>query len=90
MVTTLTGFRPPGAENVGIEVEGCAVDDDLSQALGNPDEARLATALEYLTSGSCEASSAAVNAKRRHPLSSVRGQVVKAEPLTGSILRALK
>ena len=84
------GFSPPGAENVGIEVEGCAVDDDLSQALGNPDEARLATALEYLTSGSCEASSAAVNAKRRHPLSSVRGQVVKAEPLTGSILRALK
>ena len=84
------GFSPPGAENVGVEVGGCAVDDDLSQALGNPDEARLATALEYLSSGSCQASAAGVNAKRRHPLSSVRGQVVKAEPLTGGILRTLK
>ena len=59
------GFSPPGAENVGVEVGGCAVDDDLSQALGNPDEARLATALEYLSSGSCQASAAGVNAKRR-------------------------
>ena len=49
------GFSPPGAENVGVEVGGCAVDDDLSRALGSPDEARLATALEYLASGSCQA-----------------------------------
>ncbi len=84
------GFSPPGAESFGVEVAGCAVDDDLSRALGSPDEARLATALEYLASGSCEVSPAGVNVKRRHPLSSVRGQVVKAQPLTGSILRARK
>ncbi len=84
------GFSPPGAENVGVEVGGCVVEDDLSRPLGDPDEARLATALEYLSSGSCGESASGLNAKRRHPLQAVRGQVVKAEPLTGSILRGIE
>ena len=80
------GFSPPGAESVGVEIGGCSVEDDLGHALGDPEEARLQTALEYLSTGSCGTNAASVSAKRRHPLRAVRGQVVKPAPLSGSIL----
>ena len=81
------GFSPPGAESVGVEIGGCSVEDDLGHALGDPEEARLQTALEYLSTGSCGTNAASVSAKRQHPLEAVRGQVVKPAPLSGSILR---
>ncbi len=45
------GFVPGGSGTNG--VTGCAVSDDFSRALGDPAEARFATALSYRSTGSC-------------------------------------
>jgi carboxyl-terminal processing protease len=48
------GFSPPGAGGAGnTELEGCAVADDFSHALGDPEESRLAAAFEYREIGNC-------------------------------------
>jgi len=81
------GFSPPGAENVGVELPGCAVGDDLSKPLGDINEGRLSAALNYLATGSCENSSSGKQSKPAHPLSNLKGQVVKPEPLSGALMR---
>lgn len=48
------GFTPASADN-GSSVLGCAARDDFSNALGDPNEARLKTALYYLANKSCPA-----------------------------------
>jgi len=47
------GFVPENASalNGGVPIPGCAVADDFSHALGDPAEARLATALNYVAEG---------------------------------------
>ena len=48
------GFSPANLVNSsGVAVSGCAVADDFSNALGDPEEARLAVALSYIEDGSC-------------------------------------
>lgn len=53
------GFVPSNGDTTGIAagavVPGCAVADDLTRALGDPAEARLAAALQYRSSGTCPA-----------------------------------
>ena len=47
------GFSPANATNIGTPVTGCSVSDDFNNALGNPQEALLQTALSYRDNGSC-------------------------------------
>ncbi|WP_444996966.1 S41 family peptidase [Aliikangiella sp. IMCC44359] len=48
------GFSPENtAGTVGSIVAGCSVSDDFTHALGNSDEAQLAAALAYRSTGSC-------------------------------------
>lgn len=51
------GFTPSesGASS-GANVPGCVVADDLTRALGNPEEARFATALHHIETGACSSS----------------------------------
>ena len=81
------GFSPPAADSVGVELPGCFVDDDLSRPLGDVSEARLSTALTYLATGSCGNNTSGVQSKPAHPLSNLKGQVVKPEPLSGALMR---
>ena len=54
------GFSPPNATGtVGVQMPGCAVDDDFGHALGDRNEGRLAAALGYLVNRSCPAASPA-------------------------------
>ena len=46
------GFSPGGAVG-GAVLPGCSVPDDYSRALGDPEELRLAAALEYRATGTC-------------------------------------
>ncbi len=52
------GFIPRETEdpNDAAVVKGCVVADDFGNALGDPTESRLATALSYIANGSCPAS----------------------------------
>lgn len=52
------GFAPQNTINnarLPVRVKGCAVADDFSKQLGDPEEALLATALNYRETGSCPA-----------------------------------
>ena len=54
------GFSPANASgSVGVKLPGCAVADDFSHTLGDPNEARLSAALGYLVNQGCPAVSAA-------------------------------
>jgi carboxyl-terminal processing protease len=64
-------FKIQNASGYGDYFDGlpptCAATDDVSHALGDPDEASLATALAHMTTGSCGAGAAAAareNARR--------------------------
>ena len=52
------GFIPTIQPVEAFEVTGCRVDDDFSRALGDPQEALLATALGYIAEDSCPQASA--------------------------------
>lgn len=52
-----TGFVP-GAGPVGNQFAGCMVADDFTKTLGDPVEARLATALQFRQTGRCTAGAA--------------------------------
>ena len=53
------GFVPtPGATGDEAQVPGCRVADDLTRALGDPAEGRLAAALAYRDTGTCPVSAA--------------------------------
>jgi carboxyl-terminal processing protease len=47
------GFNPTVAPVFAADIKGCAVEDDLSNALGDPEEAMLKTALHYADTRSC-------------------------------------
>lgn len=47
------GFVPSSSDNGQDFVQGCVVADDFEHLLGDPNEAMLAAALEYQSSGSC-------------------------------------
>jgi carboxyl-terminal processing protease len=47
------GFKPTTAPVFAADVKGCAVADDFSKPLGDPDENMLQTALHYMQSNSC-------------------------------------
>ena len=85
------GFIPVvSADLSGAEITGCEVADDLSHALGDANEARLAAALGYIETGSCPAETASAwNAKsgnaRPHPLSAVTGRLI--QPGLGTVVR---
>lgn len=52
------GFSPNNTAGVaGVRIPGCSVADDFSRALGDPQEKRLAAALQYRASQSCPAAS---------------------------------
>jgi carboxyl-terminal processing protease len=52
------GFSPNNTSGVaGVRIPGCSVADDFSRALGDPQEKRLAAALQYRASQSCPAPS---------------------------------
>ena len=54
------GFSPANLGRVeGVPVPGCAVADDFSKQLGDPQEARFAAAINYMADGSCPAPSGA-------------------------------
>jgi carboxyl-terminal processing protease len=54
------GFSPsPAGGDAGAVTPGCPVSDDFSRALGDPREARFATALDYRRSGGCPDATAA-------------------------------
>jgi len=56
------GFSPANATgSIGVKLPGCAVADDFSHALGDPNEARLSAALGYLVNQGCPAASAALS-----------------------------
>jgi len=80
------GFIPSVADNGAENVRGCMVLDDLSHQLGDRDEFMLATALHYIENGSCPTNIVQSNSKPRHPLSAVRGEVIRPYP-TGLILQ---
>lgn len=72
-------FKSVNANGEGDYFDGlpvdCAAEDDISNPLGNPNEASLAAALEYMGTGSCPVSSApGVGISRVEP---------KARPVTG-------
>ena len=51
------GFSPSESSPANeAQLPGCLVADDLSRALGDPEEARLATALRYIETGVCSQS----------------------------------
>ena len=53
------GFSPENVPRVeGVPVPGCLVADDFEHQLGDPDEARLAAALQYRRDGTCPVVSA--------------------------------
>jgi hypothetical protein len=85
------GFIPVvSADLSGAEITGCQVADDLSHALGDANEARLAAALGYIETGSCPTDTASAwNAKsgnaKPHPLSAVTGRLI--QPELGTVVR---
>ena len=78
------GFIPGGNGGAANNVAGCAADDDLGHALGDPAEGQLAAALAYRASGNTACMPVMVSA-RATPLAAgqavLAGRVVKPTPL---------
>lgn len=73
------GFSPSSdvADPSGTALPGCNVADDLSHALGDPEEAKLATALAFRENGVCPEPVA--SARRLSDIGDSEGRVVKHE-----------
>ena len=88
----IDGFAPvEGATRDGANVPGCRAADDLTRALGDPAEGRLATALSYRDSSVCPAPASTAlrdgtGAAAAHILESRDGTVHKPPWLTNRIL----
>lgn len=82
------GFIPSELDNGTDKVRGCGIMDDLTHPLGNENEAMLAAALYHIENGSCPTSNTdQLNSKPSHPLSAVRGQVIRRHPSSGLLLK---
>jgi len=73
------GFSPSSdvTEPSGTALPGCNVADDLFHALGDPEEAKLATALSFRENGVCP--ERATSARRLSVIGHPEGQVLKHE-----------
>lgn len=86
------GFSPANLEPFeGTKVPGCAVADDFTHALGDPEEGRFAAALAYRLDQSCPAASSfgtatASSSSEHRPLSAVNGDTPKTPWLENRIL----
>lgn len=83
------GFIPANATsyNGGAPLPGCAVADDFAHALGDPAEARLAAALQYIQTATCPSPTAAAPAPGLKATSRPdRSQLLKPEWLLNRIL----
>ena len=78
------GFIPSVIDNGTDQVLGCRVADDLSKVLGDENENMLSTALHHIQNSNCPTSSMASTGKPVHPLSAVRGELIRPYP-TGLI-----
>ena len=89
------GFLPVASADLsGAEITGCEVADDLSHALGDANEGRLAAALSFIETGACPSTSISasvfsLSAKsstyKSHPLSAVSGKLI--QPDLGTVVR---
>ena len=84
------GFFPVASADLsGAEITGCEVADDLSHALGDANEGRLAAALGFIETGACPSSEAfgftAKSPGIPHPLSAVYGRLI--QPELGTVVR---
>jgi carboxyl-terminal processing protease len=84
------GFFPVASADLsGAEITGCEVADDLSHALGDANEGRLAAALGFIETGACPSSEAfgftAKSPGIPHPLSAVSGRLI--QPELGTVVR---
>jgi len=82
------GFTPANSGGSGFPLPGCAANDDLDHALGDPAEGQLASALSYRASGNT-ACLPLMFGNRQTPLAAgatagAPGSVVKPAPLTNS------
>ena len=97
------GFNPTRNPVFAADIKGCAVADDLSRALGDPEENMLETALYYMDNNSCLALSGAAVNQTQGPKSSqaeaasafrtLQGAAVRnpsALPLTNSIRQPIR
>ena len=73
------GFIPSGTDNGQEQVRGCSVLDDLTHPLGDINEKMLATALYHIKNDSCPTNTLGLNSKSSHPLSSLRGKVLRTD-----------
>lgn len=71
------GFVPSSTDNNEDRVKGCMVSDDLNHELGDPQEALLATALQFRATGSC--SIAASNRQQKTAADTFTGELVRPE-----------
>jgi hypothetical protein len=78
------GFTPTMTPTAGNLVTGCEVADDFAHPLGSTSEANLATALSYLTNGTCP--SPALTKMPRAGESSRSARVIRPAPLENRIL----
>ncbi|MFQ3346198.1 MAG: carboxyl-terminal processing protease [Porticoccaceae bacterium] len=84
------GFFPVASADLSsAAITGCEVADDLSHALGDASEGRLAAALSFIETGACPSSAAfgftAKSPGIPHPLSAVSGRLI--QPELGTVVR---
>ena len=87
------GFFPVASADLsGAEITGCEVADDLSHALGDANEGRLAAALGFIETGACPSVTASAfglitksPTDAPHPLSAVSGKLI--QPDLGTVVR---
>ena len=80
------GFRPTQhTDTGGSAVRGCLVYDDLSQPLGQVNEAMLNTALHYIAQGACPSASMAVRQKHKSPWNTT----LQKTPVSGTAIMGL-
>jgi carboxyl-terminal processing protease len=82
------GFSPANtAVGAGVTIPGCSVADDFTHALGDPNEGRLAAALNYLSNPVCGPATGFAPFSAKSTLSSAEGVVPKSPMLENRILR---
>ena len=72
------GFVPSGSSNAGNNVTGCAANDDLDHALGDPAEGQLAQALFNRANGSAQCLAVSRGDSDRQSLLAVHGSRARA------------